>query len=310
MEFWGAEIKCGQSFDVVIGEGKVLHLSQACLGETKKETKESVCMHITIDGKKLVLGTLIPEKIPQQLFDLVFDKDFQVSHNSKNSSIYLYGYKADNPADDHGYPFLNQPSEDFSSEDDEEEELPLPVANGKQEAKKEEKKEVVPKKEQKSSAAGKQKVKIVEPEKDVKESDDDDDSDDSDAISEDSDDEDDEDSSDDEEDSDEEEETPKKEQSGKKRQNESASKTPSDKKKTKIAATPQKTEGKKGGAVHIATPHPSKQAVAKTPAGGSKSNQKSPATDGGAHSCKSCNRNFKTEGALSSHNQAKHSASK
>ncbi|CAH1442086.1 unnamed protein product [Lactuca virosa] len=288
MEFWGAEIKSGQSFDVVIGEGKVLHLSQACLGEAKKETKESVCMHMTIDGKKLVLGTLIPEKIPQQLFDLVFDKDFQVSHNSKNSK--------------------------FSSEDDEEEELPLPVANGKQEAKKEAKKEekkvVVPKKEQKSSAAGKQKVKIVEPEKDVKESDDDDDdSDDSDAMSEDSDDEDDEDSSDDEEDSDEEEETPKKEQSGKKRQNESASKTPTEKKKTKIAATPQKTEGKKGGAVHIATPHPSKQAVAKTPAGGSKSNQKSPATEG-AHSCKSCNRNFKTEGALSSHNQAKHSASK
>lgn len=51
------------------------------------------------------------------------------------------------------------------------------------------------------------------------------------------------------------------------------------------------TEGKKSGAVHIATPHPSKQAVAKTPAGGSKSNQKSPATDG-AHSCKSCNRYF------------------
>ncbi|KAL7617522.1 hypothetical protein Lser_V15G01958 [Lactuca serriola] len=303
MEFWGAEIKSGQSFDVVIGEGKVLHLSQACLGEAKKETKESVCMHMTMDGKKLVLGTLIPEKIPQQLFDLVFDKDFQVSHNSKNSSIYLYGYKADNPADD------NDDSEEFSSEDDEEEDLPLPVANGKQEAKKEEKKAVVPKKEQKSSAAGKQKVKIVEPEKDVKESDDDDDSDDSAAMSEDSDDEDDEDSSDDEEDSDEEEETPKKEQSGKKRQNESASKTPTEKKKTKIAATPQKTEGKKSGAVHIATPHPSKQAVAKTPAGGSKSNQKSPATEG-AHSCKSCNRNFKTEGALSSHNQAKHSASK
>lgn len=65
-------------------------------------------MHMTMDGKKLVLGTLIPEKIPQQLFDLVFDKDFKVSHNSKNSSIYLYGYKADNPADDNEYPFLNQ----------------------------------------------------------------------------------------------------------------------------------------------------------------------------------------------------------
>ena len=49
------------------------------------------------------------------------------------------------------------------------------------------------------------------------------------------------------------------------------------------------TEGKKG-AVHIATPHPSK-GVGKTPAGGSKSNQKSPASAAdGAHSCKACNR--------------------
>ena len=46
------------------------------------------------------------------------------------------------------------------------------------------------------------------------------------------------------------------------------------------------TEGKKGG-VHVATPHPSKQAAAKTPA--NKSNQKSPASEG-AVACKSCNR--------------------
>ncbi|GKD50806.1 hypothetical protein Tco_1279782 [Tanacetum coccineum] len=45
--------------------------------------------------------------------------------------------------------------------------------------------------------------------------------------------------------------------------------------------------------VHVATPHPSKKPDAKSV--GSKSNQKSPtSTADGAHSCKSCNRNFKT----------------
>ncbi|XP_024983501.1 histone deacetylase HDT1 [Cynara cardunculus var. scolymus] len=299
MEFWGVEVKSGQPLEVNLGEGKVLHLSQACLGEIKKDkSNESVCLHITVEEKKLVLGTLHSERLPQQLFDLVFDKDFKLSHNWKNGSVYFYGYKADQPSDDH------DDSEEFDSEE-EEDALQLPIPNGKQEAKKEEKPVVPNKKDLAPKVPGKQHVKIVEPEKDTKSEgndSDDDDSDDSDAMSEDSDDdEENEDSSDDEEeDSDEEEETPKKQQSGKKRPNESAIKTPGTDKKAKLT-TPQKTEGKKGG--HVATPHPSKQAAAKTPA--NKSNQKSPASEG-AVSCKSCNRSFKTDSALQSHNQAKH----
>ncbi|KVH99926.1 hypothetical protein Ccrd_021842 [Cynara cardunculus var. scolymus] len=278
MEFWGVEVKSGQPLEVNLGEGKVLHLSQACLGEIKKDkSNESVCLHITVEEKKLVLGTLHSERLPQQLFDLVFDKDFKLSHNWKNGSVYFYGYKADQPSDDHEYPLHSEEEEDA---------LQLPIPNGKQEAKKEEKPVVPNKKDLAPKVPGKQHVKIVEPEKDTKSEgndSDDDDSDDSDAMSEDSDDdEENEDSSDDEEeDSDEEEETPKKQQSGKKRPNESAIKTPGTDKKAKLT-TPQKTEGKKGG--HVATPHPSKQAAAKTPA----------------------NKSFKTDSALQSHNQAKH----
>ncbi|GKB14748.1 hypothetical protein Tco_0848671 [Tanacetum coccineum] len=85
-------------------------------------------------------------------------------------------------------------------------------------------------------------------------------------------------------------------QYGKKRQNESAIKTPTTDKKAKMS-TPQKT-------VHVATPHPSKKPDAKSAK--SKSNQKSPASAiDGAHSCKSCNRNFKTECSLQAHNQDK-----
>ncbi|KAD3337539.1 hypothetical protein R6Q59_027567 [Mikania micrantha] len=279
MEFWGVEVKSGKTLDVNLEEGKVLHLSQACLGEIKNnKSNESVCLHINIDGKKLVLGTLNSERLPQQLFDLIFDKDFHLSHNWKNGSVYFYGYMADQPKDT----------------DEEEEAFQLPIPNGKQGAKKEENAVVADKKD------GKQKVKIVEPEKDKKADEDDSNSDD-DSMSEGSDsDEDNEDSSDGEDSSDEEEETPKKPQSGKKRPNESAIKTPANEKKAKMN-TPQKTDGKKAGG-HVATPHPSKQG--KTPA--NKSNKESPAASGGAHSCKSCNRNFKSDVALQSHNQAKH----
>ncbi|KAI7754223.1 hypothetical protein M8C21_017087, partial [Ambrosia artemisiifolia] len=232
------EVKSGQPLNVILGEDKVIHLSQANLGEVKNnKPSEPVYLHINIEGKKLVLGTLNSEILPQQIFDLVIDKDFQLSHNWKNGSVYFYGYKADQP---------------YSSDEDV---IPLPVAKGKQVVKKDD------------NPVG------------------DDDSSDSEDES-----------------SDEEEETPQKQQSGKKRPNESAMKTPASDKKAKLT-TPQKTDGKKAGG-HVATPHPSKQA--KTPA--NKSNQKSPAsasTDG-AHSCKPCNRNFKSDGALQSHNQAKH----
>ncbi|KAI7754187.1 hypothetical protein M8C21_012605 [Ambrosia artemisiifolia] len=280
MEFWGVEVKSGQQLKVNLGEGKVLHLSQACLGEIKNtNASDSVCLHINVEGKKLVLGTLNSERLPQQLFDLVFDKDFQLSHNWKNGSMLLDSLTE--------LPLRCVITDgDFDSEDDEDA-LELPVPNGKQEAKKEENLVAVNKKD------NKQKVKIVEPEKDESDSDEDD------SMSGDSD-EDDDDSDDSEDDSDEEEETPQKQQSGKKRPNESAIKTPANEKKAKFS-TPQKTDGKKG-AVHVATPHPSKQG--KTPA--NKSSESPASASGGAFSCKACNRNFKSDMALQSHNQAKH----
>ncbi|KAH0755064.1 hypothetical protein KY290_025334 [Solanum tuberosum] len=97
MEFWGAEVKSGEPLTVQPGDGMVLHLSQASLGELKKDKSESVCLSVNIDGKKLVLGTLSSEKVPQQQFDLVFDRDFELSHNLKSGSVYFFGYKATNP---------------------------------------------------------------------------------------------------------------------------------------------------------------------------------------------------------------------
>lgn len=79
---------------------------QAALGESKKEKgNESVPLFLKIDQQKLVLGTLLPANIPQLSFDLVFDKEFELSHNWKNGSVFFMGYKSVLP-DEYPYHFL------------------------------------------------------------------------------------------------------------------------------------------------------------------------------------------------------------
>ncbi|KAG6769706.1 hypothetical protein POTOM_025367 [Populus tomentosa] len=219
----GVEVKGGEPLRVESGDGFILHLSQACLGEAKKDKgNESVCLFVNFDDQKLVLGTLSHEKIPQIPFDLVFEKDFELSHNLKNGSVFFSGYKVAQPE----YPFtqINRRTffffffylSEFNS--DGEEDLPVPVDNGKKEAK-----QPNPENENAAKPDSKQKVKIVEPNKDGKPKPENDDS---------SDEEDD--SSDDGESSDDQAEV------GKKRSAESASKNPVPDKKAKFV-TPQKT---------------------------------------------------------------------
>ncbi|KAL7137450.1 hypothetical protein ABFS83_10G092600 [Erythranthe nasuta] len=290
MEFWGAEVKGGEPFTVLPEDGMVLHLSQACLGEVKNgKTNEPVYLFIHVNGKKLVLGTLFTEKLPQQQFDLVFDQEFQISHNWKSGSVYFYGYMANNGYEE------ESAGESDSESSEEEEELPVQVQNNGK-AKQEKPVEAVKAnaaKEKKTDAvkanAGKQKVKIVEPEKDE--------SSDDDLMSDDDDSEDSDDSEDESGESDE--ETPKKAEPSKKRAAESATKTPVQDKKAKV--TPQKTDGKKVSG-HVATPHPAKKAD-KTP----KPNQQTPKSGGSSSiTCKSCSKGFGSEKALESHSKAKH----
>ncbi|KAG6678934.1 hypothetical protein I3842_14G106500 [Carya illinoinensis] len=288
MEFWGVEVKAGQPLKVKPGEDKVLHLSQASLGESKAKGNESVPLLLKFDDQKLVLGTLSTENFPQLSFDLVFEKEFELSHNWKHGSVYFFGYKAFTPEEeDH---------DDFDSDsEDELEDLPLnSIENGKAGS------IVATQSIASKPESSEKKVKLVEPKKD----DEDDDSSDQD----DDDDDDDEDDDDDAmlvesgDESDEDEETPKKAELGKKRPSDSATKTPVPAKKAK-SATPQKTDGKKG--VHTATPHPSKKA-GKTPAISDQSKAQTPKS-GGQYSCKSCSKSFGSETGLQSHTKAKHS---
>lgn len=63
---------------------------------------ESVVLTVTVDKKKLVIGTLSQEKFPQISFDLVFEKEFELSHNCTKGSVHFIGYRSPNIGE---YPF-------------------------------------------------------------------------------------------------------------------------------------------------------------------------------------------------------------
>lgn len=59
----------------------------------KDKGAENVTVFVRFNDQKLVLGTLSAEKFPQISYDLVFEKEFELSHSSKNTSLYFCGYK-------------------------------------------------------------------------------------------------------------------------------------------------------------------------------------------------------------------------
>lgn len=85
----------------------MLSLLQAALGETKKDKgAEHVVLYLKFDDQKFVLGTLSKDNLPQISFDLVLEKEFELSHNSKNGSVFFCGYKAEIPDEEYPLSFL------------------------------------------------------------------------------------------------------------------------------------------------------------------------------------------------------------
>lgn len=88
---------------------------QAALGEGKKgKGNDIVPLPVNISGKKLVLGSLSAGKFPQVSFDLVFEKEFELSHDWKDGSVYFCGYSADNQFEYPLHLFLVSCAVDFS----------------------------------------------------------------------------------------------------------------------------------------------------------------------------------------------------
>lgn len=284
MEFWGVEVKAGEKLTVPVEEGHLIHVSQVALGDVKNaKSANYVPVRMTVEDKKFVIGTLSADKGPQISFDLVLDKDFVLSHDWKEGSIYFCGYTAEQEDGTEGPDDFYGGEEEESSDEEE-----LQLENGKPvpaipAAKATESKAAVAK----PGSSAKGKVTVVEPKKEDSEDDDSDDSDSSES------DRNDDDSTDD--DTSEEEETPQKvEPPSKKRPAGSAVKTPASTKKAKTE-TPQKTDAKKAS-VHTATPHPKKKSDKKT--------AESPKSSG--LSCSTCSKTFNSEKGLESHSKAKH----
>ncbi|CAI9289939.1 unnamed protein product [Lactuca saligna] len=104
MEFWGVEVKPNETLKITVEDFKLLHISQVALGEVKNRKKvENVQVRVNFNDQKFVLATLSSERIPQLLFDLLFEKDVELSHGWKDGSVYFCGYFASNPDE---YPLL------------------------------------------------------------------------------------------------------------------------------------------------------------------------------------------------------------
>ncbi|KAL0713539.1 hypothetical protein Bca4012_020517 [Brassica carinata] len=115
MEFWGVEVQAGKPFKVTPGEDKLVHISHASLGNCKGEKGEAVTLNVKVGDNKFVMGTLVSESIPQACFDVLFDKEFELSHNWGKGNVHFVGFKC--PNNNNG-----EEGEDFSDSEDEEEE--------------------------------------------------------------------------------------------------------------------------------------------------------------------------------------------
>ncbi|XP_065019456.1 histone deacetylase HDT2-like isoform X2 [Musa acuminata AAA Group] len=309
MEFWGVEIKPEETVKVDPGEDKYLHLSQASLGETKKDKgNENILIYVKFNNQKLVLGTLSADKCAQIQYDLVFEKEFEISHNSKNASVYLCGYRT-----------VALGGDEFPDFDDADEDIQLEhIVNGKTNVKDEQPKSTAGKP---NVASAKVKPKVAELKKaDKQKANKEDDEDDEESEEDESDDDEDtakadaeDDSEDEDESSDEDEATVKKAEPSNKRPAGSALKTPVSEKKAKLRVS-QGSGGsqKKGGAGkndgQPATPNPAKRS-GKTPATNDKSKQQTPKSAGSIN-CKSCGKKFNSDNGLQAHTKAKHGSAK
>ncbi|KAH0971561.1 hypothetical protein GBA52_023717 [Prunus armeniaca] len=294
MEFWGVEVKSGQSVSVE-PKNKVVHLSQVCLDDVKKaKGSNPISLFVKTSNHKLVLGILSAEKFPQLPLDIFFGEKFELSHNWKNGSVHFIGYKSLSK-----YPFYSEEDVALTVVDN-----GKPVISGKPKVSTEDAKKAIKSEQKETSSdddesddevgADQFKFKIEEGSSEDEDESDDDDDDDADS----------EDETDDSEEEDE--ETPKKADVSKKRPAESTKRLANNKKAKFV--TPEKTADSKKGSVHIATPYPAKLA-GKKPATSDQSKQQAPKS-GGTFNCQSCNRSFNSDGALQSHTKAKHSAAK
>ncbi|KAI4975407.1 hypothetical protein ZWY2020_049014, partial [Hordeum vulgare] len=134
------EVKPNQFIKVSPEDDHFLHLSQAALGEVKKDDKTTLFVRVD-GGQKLAIGTLSIDKFPHIQFDLVFDKEFELSHNSKTTNVFFSGYNVFQPAREMNILFYTTHIHAFYESEYEQEPIIPPVAKENAKLKKKKKKQ-------------------------------------------------------------------------------------------------------------------------------------------------------------------------
>ncbi|RID79607.1 hypothetical protein BRARA_A02332 [Brassica rapa] len=93
MELWGVEVQAGKPLKVTPGYDSIVHISHASLGDYKGKKGEAVTFNVKVGDKKFVMGTFVSESIPQTCFDMLFDQEFELSHNWGKGSVHFVGFK-------------------------------------------------------------------------------------------------------------------------------------------------------------------------------------------------------------------------
>lgn len=306
----GVEVPPGKPTSCPPGDGMHLHVSQAALGKSKAKSgkeNERVILKVLVDDSEIVLGTLSEGKCDQMQLDLVFDREFKVSHSSSSSSIYLCGYRTECPEE------YDSEDEHEDEEEDDEEDANVPAAVPIEHKAGKVITEVAGKAATAAANAVQKAVKKQVVQDDVSdEEDDEEDSDD------DMDEEDDEDESDESEEEELKVEAPKAEK--KRAAAEPATKVVEKKSKTDASPKPASGSGGKKGvkggqAMPVAnetpkTPTDKGVKPAKTPKGTPTAPPTTPVSEkkSGQYKCTGCDRTFTSELSMSQHIAAKHKA--
>ncbi|KAL6581907.1 hypothetical protein OROMI_005921 [Orobanche minor] len=121
MKFWGVEVEAGVKFTVTPAMGKLIHITEAAMGEVKDvKSAKKVCLRMNINDQSFVIGYLAARERPQVRLNLFLEKEFELSHGLKKGSIYFLGYSVEPSGDE-----PEEGGEDSSDDGDSEEEEPI-----------------------------------------------------------------------------------------------------------------------------------------------------------------------------------------
>lgn len=71
------------------------------MGEVKDKNvakgSKNTPLRMTVDDEEYIIGFLSVGERPQVMFDLVLEREFELSHDLKNASVYYIGYVANDP---------------------------------------------------------------------------------------------------------------------------------------------------------------------------------------------------------------------